>query len=245
MRTLCRWRPLRRVCLVVAVWLIAATGFAQVAYDAGVATATSSASSFTIAHTIGTCANCDLIVAIAVRAPTWTVSSVTWNTGQSLTQLCRALSDSNFSELWHVVAPATGTHNVVVTLSAAQIAVVDIASFSGVNQTSPVGTAVCDAYSVSGTTAHSHATTGQANGLIVDFFSLESGGGTITVNGGQTSRLGPTTADAEAGVLTTAAGGSSVTTGYSWVTDFYRWAHATVGLNPVPLRGLSLLGVGR
>lgn len=217
-----------------------------VAFDAAVGSAQGNATSYTIAHTI-TGSNPCLIVGVSFAGST-TVSTMTWNTSENLSRLCSVQSYSSRTvEFWYLVGPTTGTHNVVITPSASALASVQIASFTGVDQTTPVGTPVYDAYVDTGT-PHAHDTTGVVNGMGVDMFAIQDAAGTITPNGGQTTRSGPTNSNSYISILTTKAGATTINTGYGWVTDYQYWGHTTVGLNPVAAvtarHRIGLLGVG-
>ncbi|HEX9638719.1 MAG TPA: C25 family cysteine peptidase, partial [Acidobacteriota bacterium] len=105
-------------------------------------TGTGTASSLTFSLTVGSSGNGRLlIVGVSIRnSGSQTVSSVTYN-GVNLTQVgARSNSAHARIEIWRLVAPATGANNVVVTMSAAARFVAGAASFTGVNQTTPVGT---------------------------------------------------------------------------------------------------------
>ena len=70
------------------------------------------------------------------------VSSIKWN-GTDLTIVgSRINSDDSRIEIWKLVAPATGTGNVVITFNRAitQEAVAGVVTFTGVDQTNPLGT---------------------------------------------------------------------------------------------------------
>src|SRR5262245_53884091 len=89
-----------------------------------------------------TCTGTDLYLKVGVSIDgSTTVSSVTYN-GVSLTQL--GVADDGTantrSEVWRLVAPATGAHNVVVTLAAAAKFHCAASSYTGVHQTTPTGT---------------------------------------------------------------------------------------------------------
>jgi CSLREA domain-containing protein len=71
-----------------------------------------------------------------------TVSSVTYN-GVALTHVGSATeADDAVVEIWRLVNPPTGTHNVVITFSAVltREAVAGVMTFTGVDQTTPLGT---------------------------------------------------------------------------------------------------------
>src|SRR4029079_3160852 len=128
-------------CLVLSCFLLLATGIqAQgIAFDAASSadTGTVTAASLTWSHTIGASGvNRILIVGVSIRSSSsQTVSSVTYN-ATSLTLVGQTTNSTNARvEIWRLIAPATGAHNVVLTLSAAARFVGGAASFTGVSQT--------------------------------------------------------------------------------------------------------------
>jgi hypothetical protein len=114
---------------------------ASPAVDA-ISSGSTSGSSLTISHTTSGTDHLMLVSASINNDDHETVTSVTYN-GTSLTYVgSETQNDDARVELWKLVAPATGTHNVVVTFSAnlQRYAVVGVITFTGVNQTSPLGT---------------------------------------------------------------------------------------------------------
>ena len=96
-------------------------------------------SSITLSHDGGTGTNRMLVVQIAEQYSI-SVSSVTYN-GVSLTKLGAQLDGGSSiqSEMWYLIAPATGVNNVVITFSSFTDAVVRAVNLTGVNQTTPFG----------------------------------------------------------------------------------------------------------
>jgi hypothetical protein len=68
-------------------------------------------------------------------------AGVTYN-GAALTFAGASTNGTVRSEIWYLVAPASGTHNVVVTAPNADAVTATSMSFTGVNQTTPLGTTV-------------------------------------------------------------------------------------------------------
>lgn len=237
----------RRFSLFLILLLLASPAAAQVTLDA-VANdgGSNSAASSTFSHTV---TGSNLYLIVACHTSTITVSSVTYN----LVAMASIGSDVGNDggtriDVWGLKAPATGTHSVIATFSGLNNEVCISASFTGVDQTTPIGTVVHDGYSASGA-SHTHNTTSVTNGLVWDAFTLQTAGSTITTNGGQTTRSGPTSTTGVQGVASSKPGAASVTTGYSWPNDFNRWAHVTVPLAPAAGAAsscgrLGLLGVG-
>src|SRR3989441_726250 len=159
-----------------------------IAFDAGASTS-GSAASFTVAHTTSG-ANRLLLVGVTIRTDAGqTVSSITY-AGAGLTFVrADTIAASVRSELWYRIAPATGSNNVVVTLSASAKAAVGAISLTGVDQTAPV-----DAQNgATGTSATPSVTvtTVTDGAWVVDALAFRStGAGTPTGNpgAGQTQR---------------------------------------------------------
>ena len=70
-----------------------------------------------------------------------TATSVTYG-GTPLTLAGEAVNGTVRTELWYLVAPPTGSHSVVVTSPVATDVTASSISFTGVNQTTPLGTLV-------------------------------------------------------------------------------------------------------
>jgi len=139
-------------------------------------------------------------------------------------------------EMWYLVAPATGTNNVVVTLSAGATArfVVGAVSFTNVNQTSPLGTF----QSANNNTATASVTVTSVPGeLVVGVLAKRNSNEGATVGAGQTEYWNRVTSNATAtnnewGAGSTEQGAASVI--ISWTFSTARpWA-----IGAVPLKGI-------
>ena len=136
--------------------------------------------------------------------------------GVSLTFLA-AITESgnkNRAELWYLLAPTTGTANVVLTMGANKVFVAGATSFSGVSQGTPFGTPV----TVEGSGGASSVTVSSAaNEVVLDVvaFRDRTGG---SENSGQTARWtntnGSGSSDAWGG-SSTEPGAASVTMGWT------------------------------
>src|SRR5690242_11384212 len=120
---------MRAALLCTVFTALPATGQAAVAIDS-VTSTTTAAGSATWSHTVGTGANRLLIVGIAIKN-SQTVTSVTYG-GVALTQ-ATALANTGRLEVWRLVAPASGTANIVVTFAAGTGAAIGAVSFTGVD----------------------------------------------------------------------------------------------------------------
>lgn len=145
-----------------------------------------------------------LVVKVALILTTGTmptVSTVTYG-AQSLTKTDGAAANMTVEnvddaqksrvEIWKIVAPTVGSANVVVTLSAAATAAYIVAEvWTGVDQTTPLGTAATAQSDTTGTSATvtvdvtSAATTEKVIDMMVDY-GIVGGVETLTVGAGQT-----------------------------------------------------------
>jgi hypothetical protein len=68
------------------------------------------------------------------------ITGVTYN-GQAMTligkQTSNEASGGRYEYLFYILAPATGTHNVVISLSGSEVIYATVATYSGVKQTTP------------------------------------------------------------------------------------------------------------
>lgn len=92
-----------------------------------------SLSTYSWSHTVGAAAHPGLLVNVSIFV-TGTVTSVTYNS-VSL-QFVRADTIGVYrNEIWKLAAPATGAHNIVVTLNTSVTSIASADSYSGVDQT--------------------------------------------------------------------------------------------------------------
>lgn len=217
---------------------------AQVAFDAVANSATTTLTSVTWGHTV-TGANTALMVS-CISTASETVSGVTYN-AVAMTNQGNGLDTGDGSRvtIFSLKAPTTGANNVIATFSSnTGTKKCTAASFTGVDQTSPFGTAVFDVYSGIDT-GHSHNTTNQTNGMVWDSMSIRDSVTSLAVAAGQTQRAS-VTFTGQILISSTKPGAATTSTGYTWDNAFSHWAHGTVPMNPVASGGctLSLLGVG-
>ena len=97
--------------------------------------------SLTFAHTVAVQSNRALVVAMSYRGntnPTATATGITY-AGVAMTKVRRDSNTDRKTEIWYLVAPATGANNVIVTWSAdPEGQIVAAVSYYGVNQVSPI-----------------------------------------------------------------------------------------------------------
>jgi hypothetical protein len=92
-------------------------------------------STYNWSHTVGTNNNRLLLVGVSIFA-TGSVTAITYG-GIALTKLRSDDGGIYRSELWYLIAPASGTASIAVTLSASLTSIAGGASWWGVDQTTP------------------------------------------------------------------------------------------------------------
>src|SRR5262245_59179025 len=126
--------------ILLAAFLLgsASTARTQIAFDSA-ASGSSTGTTVSWSHTVGSGNNRILVVSLAIRvgSPFPPATSVTY-AGQPLTRQLLNGGVSPISEIWILVAPPTGTAPIIVTHPSADIIVGGSVSFSGVDQASPI-----------------------------------------------------------------------------------------------------------
>ncbi|HEY2729044.1 MAG TPA: LamG-like jellyroll fold domain-containing protein, partial [Polyangia bacterium] len=152
-------------------------------------------------------------------------TSVTYN-GVSMTLYGSATNGTVRSEIWYLKAPASGAHNVVVTATDAVAVTATSMSFTGVDQTTPLGTLA----SAIGTSATPSVSVTSALGEPIYDVLGAVGSTTPTVTGNQTVRRTNNTSTGISPVVigsSTAAGQATPVT-MSWSIPSADWALAAV-----------------
>jgi phosphodiesterase/alkaline phosphatase D-like protein len=193
-------------------------------------------SSITIAHTVGTGANRLLLVGVSWAMSgedTQDISSVTFG-GVALTEVDYMEGGQNRRDaIYYLTNPASGTANVVVTFSGAVNAVVGAASFTGVDQTTPLGTAATANGGQNGTTTATVNVTTEVGDLV---FDTVAAGRTPTVGAGQTALWNiPTTAGNIVHSAASTEQATSTSTTMSWnLADTATWGIVAVPIKAEP-----------
>jgi len=176
----------------------------------------------TFSHTVS---GANRVLYVGVASYGSAVSGVTYN-GDALSEVWNtSRASAYYSSGWILVAPDTGTHDVVVTYtgtaSAWQDQGISAISFTGANQTTPNGTAVtANNYS---TSASVTVSTGVGE-IVVD--AARAGNG-LTVGSDQTRRL--TSPQDKSGASTQAGADGGV---MSWSLTIQNWAIGAVSIKP-------------
>lgn len=195
----------------------------------------SQVSSVTFAHTVGSGANRILVVGVALRNGTGqSVTGVTYN-GVAMTSAGVAINGTTVrTSLWTLVNPASGTHDVVVSMSAAAVVAGGAHSYTGVDQTTPIGTA---ATATGNSNAPSVNVSSATDQLVVDSGGHSNSTSNGTVGSGQTqSYHDKSTGAATSNVVaygSREAGAPTVTMSWSTSDSNARpWAIVGVPLRP-------------
>ncbi|MDB5862777.1 MAG: hypothetical protein JWO70_583, partial [Betaproteobacteria bacterium] len=219
------------------------SGTLAIGADAASSAATVGAqSALTFAHTVGSGTDRLLVVEVSTDS-TQPVTSVTYG-GTALTQLSAITDGANKvrAEVWYLVAPSSGTANVVVSLGSGKEFVAGATSFSGVDQSTTFGTPV----TAEGAGGAPSVTVASAVGEIVfDVVALRdrtsgAAGGAQTALWTNTNGTG--SADAWGG-SSTSAGAGSVTMGWSSAGGGAgEWAAIAVAMKAAPAVAPVLTG---
>ena len=196
-----------------------------VALDASSSGSTIDQASVTVSHTtLGT--NRLMLVGISMNPSGESVSSVTYN-GVNLTHVGTQEDGSATTrvEIWQLVAPDTGTHDVIVNFSNSghKGAAVGVMTFNGVNQTTPTLSFAGD----SGMSTSASTTVASATDDLVFGVVAVDKGTTVTPGAGQTEYW-DIDINSINGAGTTEAGAAAVTT--SWTNLNEDWSAAAVSI---------------
>lgn len=217
----------RVICISLLIVIAAQAKLsAQVTWDNTSVGSSITTSPITVSHTTGT--GSDRLMLVGVSTRDRTVSSVTYG-GTALTLVGAQTSNGNAkTAIYRLIAPASGTANVVVTLSGnpGKGAVVGVMTFTGVNQTTPLGTY---ASAVGNSTTAALNVTSSNSELVFNVVSAQN----VNVNNvaGQTQRWNVNTASENTGAGATKPG--SATTSLSWTLVKDDWSMSGVSIKPL------------
>jgi hypothetical protein len=181
--------------------------------------------SFTFSHVVAAGTDC-LVVRIGGWLNAGQASGVTYG-GVAMTNVGRAnnATGNDHGEIWRLLAPTSGTANVVATLSVSVDGhLINATNLSSVDQTTPTGTFA----SATGSTGNpSVAAAGATGDLVLDAMGADaSTGGTNVVGAGQTSQQSGTR-NGEFAAFSSEAGAASVTMSWTRSTNS-TWAIGAV-----------------
>ena len=201
----------------------------NVAVDATSTGLTADQATVTVQHTTS---GVDRLMLVAVTTDPHgeSVSDISYN-GDNLTLVGATEDPANHSraEIWALVAPATGTGDVVVNLTGTghKGVSVGVMTFTGVDQTTPY-------YGYTGATGTSTTAVATLSSAIDDlvFSVVHSHNGTSADPGPNQTEHWDEVADQSNSSGTTSAGASTVTT--SWTVDNEDWTVAAVSIQAAP-----------
>ncbi|HUA16584.1 MAG TPA: C25 family cysteine peptidase [Verrucomicrobiae bacterium] len=240
-------KALRKLAVPLALLLVvlaAHSSNAQVAVDSSssgtAALAGTGTRTLTFTHTTANVANRVLVVGVSINITNnnaTAVSNVTYN-GVGLTKIGvhNDTSGTRRVEMWYLLAPANGTHNVVVSVtipSGVTVGVVGGATtLTGVDQTVPLGSFV-SADGAAGTYSQLDVPS-VVNGMILDTLATD-GTQTITVSGPQTqewnARSANSTNPGVRGTGSSRSGAPSVPISETF-SGTSNWSLGAVSINP-------------
>ncbi len=194
-------------------------------------TGTTVGSSATVSHTTAAAGNRLMLVGVTIRPnSSETVSSATYNgTGLSFVGARNGPAGARV-EIWSLVAPDVGTHDVIVNLSSAGHGgvTVGVMTFNGVDQSTPLGAFG----SGSGDATSGSAVVSSATGeLVFAAVAVKDTDQNLVPGAGQTERWDLFTGSEANGGGSTEAGAASVSMSWTWSasTD---WAIGGVSIKP-------------
>jgi hypothetical protein len=160
-------------------------------------------------------------------------TGVTYN-GTSLTFAGASTNGTVRSELWYLVAPPSGAHNVVVTAPNANAVTATSMSFTGVNQATPLGSPVS---AIGTSTTPSVSTTSAVGEPLFDVVGAVGTTAPVTTGATQTVRQTNTTATGLDHVVvgsSTAPGAGATSISMSWTIPSADWAQIAVPVKASP-----------
>lgn len=240
----------QRICklllLLALLWPGASWG--AVAYDSSNSTTTTSSTGETFAF--NNVAGDFMVCYVGGGDGTSSDFNGTWTATYAGVSMTIIPSSLVYDGIWvgiqgfYLIAPATGSNNVVTTHSSLTQVAVMCASFSGVHQTTPLGTAATN--SGTGTTASVTVTSATGEMVVAGVASDNEGG--ITETGTLILETAAVSSDTIYGIQRY-SGAASVSA--QWTQGSNAWAASGVSIKPaaggggVTLRNLMLMGVGQ
>lgn len=191
----------------------------------------SGSSSLTISHTVGSGSNRYLeVTACCTNSSDYLAAATCAYGGVSMgSPIVTAVAGSanRFTYTWGMVAPASGTANVVITPSSGAYLDAIVRDYTGVDQSTPVAGSTKFANPISSPLS-TQTLACPAGGLLADFFTARATGQTLTPGASQT-RSGTTIA----GGSSTSSGSTKSSSDLSWSawTGSQACAHVGIALN--------------
>ena len=183
-----------------------------------------------------------LVVGVSLRGST-TVNGVTYG-GTALTNVAdnQGAGNQNRASVWYLLRPPSGTATVAVTLSGSTSVMAGAVSFSGVDQTTPLGTAAV----ANGTSANPSVTVSSGSRqLVIDVLASNGDAGALSAAAGQTEQWNGGTGTAGGDVRgggSTQPGAASVT--MSWTLNASK-SWSLIGVPVLGARRIVVVGSRR
>jgi len=213
------------IAFLISLFLFIASSAWATTFDAGVGGNSSSGATLTVSHTItASGSNHFVIVGVTIDDSTRTVSSVTWNTSESLTQVPSArTTEAGISvDMWYLINPTTGTHDMDLEISSGDGKVMGIQSFTDVHQTTPLGTVATASSTTGNATVTANCNTGD---VVVDAVGDHTTSSVLTVDASQTEDYNEDSTLHD-GAGSHEAGAATVT--MDWTVSTGRWVIAAI-----------------
>jgi len=190
-------------------------------------------SSLSWQHTVDPGSDRILVVGVSLRKNDKSVTSITYGGSGGFVQAGTQVGPGadHRVEIWYRLMPAVGTATVQVNLSGTTDVVAGSTSFTGVHQSTPVGT-----FAGAGDTSMtpSVGVSSAAGELVLDVLSFNGDVGAVTVGSDQTQRWSNSSGTGDGddfGAGSTEGGQSSVTMSWS-ATKSEKWALGAIPLKP-------------
>ena len=222
------------------------TGLQTITQDARTVGSNASANSLSINHTTGSGNNRLMLVMVTTGFASGTLPSVSGITygGQNLS-LVNGISNGSTvrSEIWKLVNPPSGSSNAVISLSSTNPVTATVITYTGVDQTTPLGTSVTGGSGKGN--AFSLNVASATNDLVVDSFAVDGDGTntapTPSVGSGQTLLENMKPAIYLNGSVSSKLGAASTTNmSWSWTGPKQQPAGVAVAIKPASGGGNSV-----
>ncbi len=202
---------------------------------------TGGSNNITLSFTTGSGGNRLLMVQAETNASR-SFSGITYN-GVAMTQIATKNSLTNDDaigahvELWYLVNPASGTHNIVATMVGSGAGSLAAASFTNVNQSTPLGTAATANGTATGTQLSSVSVSTTAGQLVMDAIGSDVASGGVGVVSppytGQSQLWYAANTPSLYGTGGSTSPGTGSTVNMKWYDTNSDWADIAVPINPI------------
>ena len=194
------------------------------------------ASTITLNHTVSSGSNRLLIVTVAIERDDERVTSATY-ADQAMTFVGTSVDPNLTSrlEVWRLIAPATGTNTVSVTLNASAATVVAAISFTNVDQTNPI--AASQFASGPGSSDASVSVASAPDQIVLSAIAANDAVNSVTPFAGQTSRWNVLNAADVIGAGSSTTGSSTTTMRFTLQSP-QPWTMGAFSIRPSPSPGI-------